>query len=160
MEKKNKYPNFYNSVISKRISSELELNESEPYIEIKEIIQGSSFIAKKAKIFDEEKKVAEKAPVEQIQIKDIANNSKKEIIIMNKEFSYVIKIADFYFEKSAKEMKSRISTETAIKEINIEKLTSIKFRVFIGPYDNLNSLKKSFNAINVLKFDSIEIIKK
>ena len=79
---------------------------------------------------------------------------------MNKEFSYVIKIADFYFEKSAKEMKSRISTETAIKEINIEKLTSIKFRVFIGPYDNLNSLKKSFNAINVLKFDSIEIIKK
>ncbi len=158
--KKNKYPNFYNSVISKRISSELELNESEPYIEIKEIIQGSSFIAKKAKIFDEEKKVAEKAPVEQIQIKDIANNSKKEIIIMNKEFSYVIKIADFYFEKSAKEMKSRISTETAIKEINIEKLTSIKFRVFIGPYDNLNSLKKSFNAINVLKFDSIEIIKK
>ena len=57
-------------------------------------------------------------------------------------------------------MKSRISTETTIEEINIEKFSDTKFRVFIGPYANLNSLKKSFNAINVLEFDSIEIIKK
>ena len=44
--------------------------------------------------------------------------------------------------------------------IYIEKLSSTNFRVFVGPYNNLNSLKKSFNAINVLEFDSIEIIKK
>ena len=57
-------------------------------------------------------------------------------------------------------MKSRISDETSIKKININKLSSTKFRVFVGPYDNINSLKKSFNAINLLEFDSIEIIKK
>ena len=158
--KKTKYPNFYNSVISKRISDELDLDELEPYIEIKEIIQGSSFIAKKAKTYDEEKNVAEKAPVDQIQIKDLADNDQKEIKVNKEKFSYIIKIADFYFEKSAKEMKSRISIETTIKKINIEKLSSTNFRVFVGPYNNLNSLKKSFNAINVLEFDSIEIIKK
>ena len=158
--KKTKYPNFYNSVISKRISDELELNSVEPYIEIKEIIHGSSFIAKKAKIYDEEKKVAEKAPVDQILIDDIGNDSKKTVKVKKELFSYVIKIADFYFKKSAHEMETRILAETSIKKLYIEKLSSTKFRVFVGPYDNLNSLKKSFNAINVLEFDNIEIIKK
>jgi hypothetical protein len=158
--KKTKYPNFYNSVISKRISDELELNSVEPYIEIKEIIHGSSFIAKKAKIYDEEKKVAEKAPVDQILIVDIGNDSKKTVKVKKELFSYVIKIADFYFKKSAHEMETRILAETSIKKLYIEKLSSTKFRVFVGPYDNLNSLKKSFNAINVLEFDNIEIIKK
>ena len=79
--KKNKYPNFYNSVISKRISSELELNESEPYIEIKEIIQGSSFIAKKAKIFDEERTVAEKAPVDGIKIDNLGSDDEKKRLL-------------------------------------------------------------------------------
>ncbi len=158
--KKVKYPYFYNSVISRRISEELELDIFEPYIEIKEIKQGSSFIAKKAKTYDEEKNVAEKAPVEQIQIKELGGNSKKKIEINKEKFSYVIKIADFYFKKSADQMKSRISNETSIKDVNINKLSPTKFRVFLGPFEDLNSLKKSFNAINILEFDSIEILKK
>ena len=158
--KKTIYPYFYNSVISKRISDELAIDETEPYIEIKEIIEGSSFIAKKAKTYDEEKNVADKAPVEDILIKNLGENSKKQKEIKNIKFSYIIKIADFYFKKSAEEMKKRIYKETPVKKINISKLSDTKFRVFIGPYDNLNSLKKSFNAINVLEFDSIEIIKK
>jgi len=75
--KKTDYPFFYNSVISKRINDELELDEFEPYIEIKEIIQGSSFIAKKAKTHEEEKKVADKAPVDDIQIKELGKSKKK-----------------------------------------------------------------------------------
>ena len=158
--KKTEYPFFYNSVISKRINDELELDKSEPYIEIKEIIQGSSFIAKKAKTHDEEKKVADKAPVDDIQIKELGKSKKKTILVKKDKFKYIIKIGDFYFEKSAKLMKSRMLAETTIEKINIDKLSGNKFRVFIGPYDNLNSLKKSFNAISILEFDSIEIIKK
>ena len=160
VSKKTEYPYFYNSVISRRISEELELDILEPYVEIKEIVQGSSFIAKKAKTYDEEKNVAEKAPVEQIQIKELGGNSKKKIEINKEKFSYVIKIADFYFKKSAEQMKSRISSETPIKDVNIIKLSSTSFRVLLGPFKDLNSLKKSFNAINILEFDSIEILKK
>ena len=58
-----KYPNFYNSVISKRIFDELELNELEPYVEISTISDNSTFLAKKAKMYEEEKNVAEKVPV-------------------------------------------------------------------------------------------------
>ena len=56
-------------------------------------------------------------------------------------------------------MKKRILSETNEKNIYIKKISSTKFRVFTGPFDNLNSLKKSFNAISILEFDSIEIIK-
>ena len=57
-------------------------------------------------------------------------------------------------------MKTRVLTETSIKKVSINKLSKNKFRVYLGPFNNLNSLKKSFNAINVLQFDTIEIIKK
>ena len=154
------YPLFNNSVISKRIAEELNLNMDEPYIEILEISKNSMFIAKKAKTFDEEKNVASKAPIDDIQIKDLSNNKKKKSEVNTKKFSYIIKIADFYFEKSADQMKTRVLTETSIKKVNINKLSRNKFRVYLGPFNNLNSLKKSFNAINVLQFDTIEIIKK
>ena len=43
------YPNFYNSVISKRISIELDLSIDDPYVQIKELVNNSSFIAKQAR---------------------------------------------------------------------------------------------------------------
>ena len=150
--KKVEYPYFYNSVISRRISKNLEIDELEPYVEIKELLEGSSFIAKKAKTFDEEKTVASKAPIEDIQIKDLSNNEKEKLKVNIKKFSYIIKIAD--------QMKTRVLNETSIKKVNINKLSKNKFRVYLGPFNNLNSLKKSSNAINVLQFDTIEIIKK
>ena len=158
--KKVEYPYFYNSVISRRISKNLEIDELEPYVEIKELLDGSSFIAKKAKTFDEEKNVASKTPIVDIQIKNLSNNKKEKSKVNIKKFSYIIKIADFYFEQSAYQMKTRVLTETYIKKVNINKLSRNKFRVYLGPFNNLNSLKNSFNAINVLQFDTIEIIKK
>ena len=69
--KNSKYPNFNNSVISKRIFNELELDLNDPYIHIVEIIEQDTFIAKKTKTFEEEKKVADKAPVESISINNL-----------------------------------------------------------------------------------------
>ena len=157
--KKSDYPNFYNSVISIRISEELEIDQKEPYVEIKELLKNSLFVAKKSKTFDEEKKVAAKAPVEDIKIKNLSNNITKDQKIVNKNFIYIIKIADFYFEKSAIDMILRIKNETIIKKVKINKISSTKFRVFLGPFKNLNSLKNEFDAINTLQFENIEIIK-
>jgi len=57
-------------------------------------------------------------------------------------------------------MKSIIISETSVEKVYIDKLSSTKFRVFLGPYSDLNSLKNSFNAINILQFENIEIIRK
>ena len=75
--KKSSYPSFNNSVISKRIAKDLDLDLNEPYVEIIEIHKNTSFVAKKAKTFDEEKKVASKAPVNSISINDL-NRSKQK----------------------------------------------------------------------------------
>ena len=152
-------PNFNNSVVTKRIASAIELDLNEPYVEITEIINKSSFVAKKAKTFEEEKKVANKAPVESITINDLTTSNKKTEIKNDEKFSYIIKIADFYFKDSANLLVKRITNETPIKKINLERLSDTNYRVFLGPFDNLNSLKSSFNDISMLKFENIEIIK-
>ena len=153
------YPLFNNSVLSTRIANEIDLNETEPYVEILEVLENSVFIAKRAKTFEEEKEVASKAPVNDINISDLnvkESNVKKEI---NKKFSYKVKIADFYFNETALLLINRINTETSIKNAKIKKIDENKYRVYVGPFNNINSLQKSFNDISILKFENIEIIK-
>jgi len=155
-----KYPNFYNSVISKRIYDELELDQNEPYVQITSISESSAFLAKKAKMYEEEKKVADKAPVEGISISDLSKNKKKNK--KNKKtvkFSYIIKIADFYYESTAKMMQERIVNELNLNNSKISKISNTNYRVYFGPFDNLKSLKKTFDDINPLNFENIEIIR-
>ena len=156
---KTKYPIFNNSVISNRIAKEIDLNLNEPYIEIIEILHNSSFVAKKAKTFEEEKNVADKAPIDSINIDDL--NS--EIVItddaVENKFDYLIKIADFYFKNTAISMLDRITKETSLNNASIHTLSNTQFRVFLGPFYDINSLQKAFNDINVLEFENIEIIK-
>ena len=56
-------------------------------------------------------------------------------------------------------MQKRIKQETAVKKPKITNISNNVFRVYLGPFDNINSLKKSFNDINILQFENIEIIK-
>ena len=155
-----KYPLFYNAVISKRISEELEIDLEEPYVEILEIVNDSLFIAKKAKTFDEERNVANKAPVDSISINDLNQKPEEEKKTKKIKFSYIIKIADFYFEDTAKSMIDRIKKETIISKVKVKNLSKTKYRVFLGPFSNINSLQKAFNDINILNFENIEVIKK
>ena len=156
------YPSFNNSVISKRIFSELELDIEDPYIHIQEIKEQDTFIAKKSKTFESEKIVANKAPVENISINDLNESSKKivkEKKKNKKKFKYSIKIADFYFEKTSISMINRIKTETPIKNAKIKKISKNKFRVYIGTYSNLKALQKAYNSVEKLEFENIEILR-
>ena len=126
-----KYPNFYNSVISQRIYDELDLNKDEPYVQISSISENTTFLAKKTKMYDEEKQVADKAPVDGISINDISTNKKKSEKNQKKDkFSYIIKIADFYYEDSAKMMQKRIEQEVKINSSNIENISSTTEKSF------------------------------
>ena len=154
------YPEFYNSVISERIFIELEINFVEPYVEIISLNNNSVFLANKAKTFDEEKKVANKAPVDGISIKNLNDNSNdKDIIKKQNNFNYIIKIADFYFKDSARLMVKRIKEGTKVNKVKIMNISNTNFRVFLGPYNNLNSLQKAFNNISIINFENIELIK-
>ncbi len=162
VQNKTVLPIFYNSVISNRIVSELSINPDEPYIFIETINSNNLYVANDVKTFDEEKEVANKAPVEDIMIQNISIKTEKkesnsENFVTN--FNYIIKFADFYFEDSAIMLKNRLFEEYNIENILIKKLSQNNFRVYKGPYKDFEKLKKGFLNIENLEFDSIEIIK-
>jgi hypothetical protein len=155
-----RFSDFYNSVITSRIADELSLNLNEPYIDLVLISQNSTFIAKKAKTFNEEKKVAEKAPVDGIQIDNLGDvNQPKKGVKKDNIFSYSIKIADFYYKDSAKNMSDRIIDETNIDNPIIKTISNTKYRVLLGPFNDIKKLEDSFNEIKSLDFENIEILK-
>ena len=153
------FSDFYNSVITKRIANELSIDLSEPYVDLVLISENSTFIAKKAKTFDEEKNVAEKAPVDGITIDNLGADLNKKNQVKKQKFLYSIKIADFYYKDSAENMILRIKKETNLKNPLIKKLSQTKYRVLLGPFNDIKKLEKSFNEIKVLNFENIEILK-
>ena len=154
------FSNFYNSVITKRIVDELLLDENEPYVELSLISNESTFVAKKAKTFDEEKKVAQKAPVDGITIDNLGTVEKKELPKTSQSnFLYSIKIADFYYKDSAENMIQRIKDETKITNPVIKKLSQTKYRVLLGPFNDIKKIQESFDEIEKLNFENLKIIK-
>ena len=153
------FSDFYNSVITKRVADELSLNPNNPYVEILLIPKNSTFVAKKAKTFDEEKQVAQKVPVQGIIIDNLGSSNTKKNKITPQKISYSIKIADFYFKDSAENMIKRIIEETNVKTSIIKKLSNTKYRVLIGPFNDIKNLEKSFNEIKPLQFENLEILK-
>ena len=153
------FSDFYNSVITKRIANELSIDLSEPYVDLVLISKNSTFIAKKAKTFDEEKNVAEKAPVDGITIDNLGADLIKKNKVKKHKFLYSIKIADFYYKDSAENMILRIKKETNLKNPLIKKLSQTKYRVLLGPFNDIKKLEKSFDEIKLLKFENLEILK-
>ena len=154
-----KFSDFYNSVITSRIARDLSLNVKEPYVKLVLVSNSSTFIAKKAKTFDEEKNVAEKAPVSKITIDNLGTTIKKVKIIDNQSFLYSIKVADFYYKYSAENMIKIIETETNLKNYVIKKLSKTKYRVLLGPFNDIKKLEDSFNEMKSLNFENLEILK-
>jgi hypothetical protein len=153
------FSDFYNSVITKRIANELSIDLNEPYVDLVLISENSTFIAKKAKTFDEEKNVAEKAPVDGITIDNLSGNLNIKNKVKKHKFLYSIKIADFYYKDSAENMILRIKKETNLKNPLIKKLSQTKYRVLLGPFNDIKKLEKSFDEIKLLEFENLEILK-
>ena len=56
-------------------------------------------------------------------------------------------------------MQIRIKDELNLNYSKILKISNTNYRVYLGPFDNLKSLKNAFDDINPLNFENIEIIK-
>jgi hypothetical protein len=151
------YPSIYNIVITKKMADKLELDINNPYVEVLSIKKNDKFIAKEASIFDEEKKVANKAPVTSINVNDMSNFTPK-IIVKKKKPSYIINIVEFYFLESAETTKNRFEKEANLENIKIKKISKNKFKVYSGPHDSFNSVKDIYFSLNKLGFENLNII--
>ena len=154
------YPSFFNIVLSKKIAEILELDINNPYVEVFEIKKNKKFVAKESNMFEEEKNVAETAPVEEIKVDDLSENkTEKKKKNINKSIFTII-ISDFYYVDSATNLKNELIKKTNINKFSVKKINDNKYRLSVGPFKNFNSLKSTYISLNNLGFENLNIYKK
>ena len=156
--KRIRYPDFYKILITKPIMEELELSVEIPILEIFEIKKNKSFVAEKAKIYNEEKKIPSNAPVTSVKISNISKDKKEKII--NKPNKIFILIASFYSADAANFLKQRIVKEVSnfdINKIKIKQINKKETHVISGPYTSVNLLKNDYIKLKSFGFEELDI---
>tara|TARA_B100000959_G_C14864091_1_gene575497 strand:+ start:412 stop:1146 length:735 start_codon:yes stop_codon:yes gene_type:complete len=157
IKKKTKYPEFYKILLTESVANRLKLNKKVPFVEIQEIKKNKSFIAEKAKTFEEEKKVINKVPIKSVKIQNISKTkSRKKPKIKN----FLIIIAEFYSLESALFLKERIAKEMTNfnnKKLSIKKKGKKSFELLSGPYNAVNSLKNDYIVLKKYGFEELDV---
>ena len=157
--KRFEYPDFYKIMITEPVAKQLNLRNDLPIVEIIEVKKNKSFVAKKTKIFKEEEKIHDNAPVESVKIDNISKKKK----IKNKTYKnklYII-IAEFYSKNSAYLLKKRITQELTnfdSKKLYIKSKKSNKITLLSGPYNSINLMKNDYIQLKNFGFEELDII--
>ena len=56
-------------------------------------------------------------------------------------------------------MIKRIKSESSINKLKIIRLSQTKYRLLIGPFNDIKSLKDSFEKLSSFNFENLEILK-
>ena len=156
--KRIKYPDFYKILITESVMNELNLSKDLPIVEIIEIKRNESFVAEKAKIYNEEKKISSNAPVTSVKISNISKDKKKKIT--NKSNKIFIHIASFYSKDTANFLKQRIVQEVLdfdINKLKIKQISSKETHIISGPYTSVNLLKNDYIKLKTFGFEELDI---
>ena len=86
----------------------------------------------------------------------ITNDETKENF---EEVNFILVISDFYYIKSAENLKKNLITKLNNNDLNIKKITNNQYRLFAGPFKNFNSLKSTYISLNNLGFDELNILR-
>ena len=157
--KKVKFPDFYKILITKPLAEKLNINPEIPLVEIIEIKKNKSFIAEKAKIFNEEKKISSNAPVTSVKISNISKNKKNKT--KKNSIKFNILIASFYSKDTAIFLKERIMKEISSydsKKLNIYKSKNNEINLISGPYKAVNLMKNDYILLKKFGFEELDII--
>ena len=158
--KKETFNSFYKVEVNQNLAKKLRLNISFPYVEVSEIKKNKSFIAKKAITENDEKKIANNAPVDKINISNITKNKKKKVKIKSNKYS--ILIASFSEKESAVLLKDRLSNslnKNSSNLIYISKKNKKNYDLLIGPYNTINKLKNDYIVLMEHRFEDLDIKK-
>ena len=144
--KRIKHPDFYKILITKPVAEKLNLNLDLPILEIIEIKKNKSFVAEKAKMYREEKKISSKAPVDSVEISNISKNIVDER--KKKTDNIFIHIGTFYSIDVAK---------FDDKKLKIKKINNKEIQVISGPYTSVNLLKNDYIMLKNFGFEELDI---
>ena len=157
--KKIEYPDFYKIIITEKVAKKLNINPELPFVEISEIKKNKSFVAKKAKIFNEEKKLPSNAPVTSVEISNISKN--KDFKKSQKKEEFFILIGSFSQKTVAEYLKNRIIKEIPnynSKNLRIIKKSNKENNLLSGPYYTINLMKNDYILLKNLGFEELNIV--
>ena len=140
-----------------KVKTELNRNANK-IIKIIEIKKNKSFIAKKAKVFNEEKKIPSNAPITSVQMTNISKNKDYKKKLKTKRFS--ILIGTFYTKETAIFLKQRINKEIPnydIKKLKIVKKSNKKVNLTSGPYNRIEIMRIDYMKLKKLGFEDLDI---
>ena len=157
ISKKAKYPAIFNVVITREVANILELDIDNPYVEIFEIKKNKTFVAKETNTFAEEKKVAGKAPVDSIKMRDISSEILTSETKIKKQSNFTLVISDFYYIDSANNLKSELNKKIGPNNFYVKKINNKKYRLYAGPFKNFNALKTIYISLNNLGFEGLNV---
>ena len=153
------YSDFYKILITRKVAENLKIDQNLPLIEILEIKKNKSFIAEKAKIFSEEKKISSNAPVESVQISNISKN--KDFKKNKTKKIFFILLGSFYSKETAVFLKKRIAKEIPVydtRKLKILKKRTNEVDVISGPYNTINLMKNDYTLLKKFGFEQLDII--
>ena len=156
--KKFDYPEFYKIIITQPVADKINLHKDLPLVELIEVKKNKSFVAKKTKIFKEEEKIHNNAPIETVTINNISKHKKKKNNVLKDKF-YII-IAEFYSKNSASLLKKRITQELTnfkSKKLYVKSGKSNKTTLLSGPYNSINLMKNDYIQLKNFGFEELDI---
>ena len=152
-----KYPEFFKILITEGLAEKLEINKDIPYVEIEEIKKNDLFVAEKAEIFDEEKQISDKAPIEKVSVSNL-----NKIVSVKKKGTPKFKLilSNFYTLEAAKLFTKRIIFESNYfndKKISIFKQDKHNYEVFLGPYKSINMIRNDYTRLKKIEIEEIDV---
>ena len=103
------------------------------------------------------KKIANKAPIEEININNISREKKTS---KQKKKTYSILVAEFYNLNSAEFLKDKLTSilkNSNYQLIYINKKSTKKYDLLMGPYNTINKLKNDYIVLSDSDFEDLDI---
>ncbi len=138
-------------LLTENIYKELKLNKNLPLVNIQSIRSNKTFVAKKTKIFEEEKKVKNKVKIEKVQISSL-NIEKK---LNNKIY---LSFGPFYFKSFAEGLYKIIYLNLNNKQIISKDYKDKNHTIQIGPLKNIIEYDKMYLNLSKIGLINFNII--
>tara|TARA_B100000029_G_scaffold98228_1_gene88440 strand:+ start:997 stop:1749 length:753 start_codon:yes stop_codon:yes gene_type:complete len=159
VNRKSEYPKIFNILITKKIAEILDLDETNPFVEVNEVKKNKTFVAKKSNTYDEEKNVADTAPVDEVTMQNLNTENSQVKKKDQKKYNYFLIIGDFYYHESALKLKDELLNKVKTNKFFIKKISKNSHRLGLGPFKNFKALKSTYISLNNLGFDNLDIYK-
>ena len=140
--------------ISDAVASSLGIEKDLPYVKIESIKKNPTFVANKAKIFKEERKIKKANKVSDVKIISLSGgkNIKKD---KHKNLIY-LEFGSFYYLKYAKDLRNSLKDFLSNQNIAI-KGSPGNYLLIIGPIGNMNKYDLIYSKLKANNFEGYQI---